>query len=85
MVKDENDHSDKSRAAQGCRAGRGELYTIAAATRFDFGGKNLTAYGGLFPVATMLENPWTTIPGDGLRTFPTPFGWLAVLHLKVAT
>src|SRR5271157_4065849 len=28
---------------------------IAASTSFDFDGKNLTPYGGLFPVATMLE------------------------------
>jgi hypothetical protein len=26
-----------------------------ASTPFDFGAKNLTPYGGLFPVATMLE------------------------------
>jgi len=28
---------------------------IGASTRFDFSGKNLTPYGGLLPVATMLE------------------------------
>jgi hypothetical protein len=28
---------------------------IGASTPYDFAGKNLTAYGGLLPVATMLE------------------------------
>ena len=30
-------------------------HKIAASTPFDFGAKNLTPYGGLFPVATLLE------------------------------
>jgi Transposase DDE domain group 1 len=55
MVKDENEHSGKNRAPQGDRADSREPYKIAAATPFDFGGKNLTPYGGLLPVATMLE------------------------------
>ena len=55
MVKDENEHSEKSRAKQGCRADSPEPYKIGASTPFDFGAKNLTPYGGLFPVATMLE------------------------------
>ena len=33
----------------------GFRYKIAASTPFDFGAKNLTPYGGLFPVSTMLE------------------------------
>src|ERR1019366_9563421 len=32
-----------------------EPYQIGVSTPFDFGDKNLTPYGGLFPVATMLE------------------------------
>src|SRR5882672_10421475 len=32
-----------------------EAYKIGAGTLFDFQGKNLTAYGGLLPVAAMLE------------------------------
>jgi hypothetical protein len=28
---------------------------IGASTPFDFTGRNLTAYGGLLPIATMLE------------------------------
>jgi Transposase DDE domain group 1 len=55
MVKNENEHSEKSRAKQGCPAISPEPYKIGASTPFDFGAKNLTPYGGLFPVATMLE------------------------------
>jgi Transposase DDE domain group 1 len=55
MVKDENEHSEKTRAKQGCPADSPEPYKIGASTPFDFGAKNLTPYGGLFPVATMLE------------------------------
>jgi len=32
-----------------------EANKINASTPYDFEGKNLTAYGGLLPVATMLE------------------------------
>jgi Transposase DDE domain group 1 len=55
MVNDENEHSGKTRSKQGNRAASPEPYKIAASTPFDFGAKNLTPYGGLFPVATMLE------------------------------
>ena len=55
MVKNENEHSEKTRTKQGCAADRPEPYKIAASTPFDFRAKNLTPYGGLFPVATMLE------------------------------
>ena len=55
MVNKESQHSEKTRAKQGLPADRPEPYKIAASTLFDFGAKNLTPYGGLFPVATMLE------------------------------
>ena len=55
MVKNESQHSEKTRAKQGVPADSPEPYKIAASTPFDFGAKNLTPYGGLFPVATMLE------------------------------
>jgi len=55
MVKNEKQHIEKTRAKQGCPADSPEPYKIAASTSFDFGAKNLTPYGGLFPVATMLE------------------------------
>jgi hypothetical protein len=55
QVKNENKHSEKNRVPQGARAPIPEPNKIAASTPFDFDGKNLTPYGGLFPVATMLE------------------------------
>ena len=55
MVKNESQHSEKTRAKQGLPTDSQEPYKIAASTPFDFGAKNLTPYGGLFPVATMLE------------------------------
>ena len=55
MVKNESQHSEKTRAKQGVPTDSREPYKIAASTPFDFGAKNLTPYGGLFPVATMLE------------------------------
>ena len=55
MVKNRNKGSEKSPAKQGSAAVAPEPNKINASTPFDFSGKNLTAYGGLFPVATMLE------------------------------
>ena len=55
MVNKESQHSEKTSAKQGLPADSPEPYKIAASTLFDFGAKNLTPYGGLFPVATMLE------------------------------
>lgn len=45
----------KKRAAQGVDAVSSEPLKIGASTPYDFTGRNLTAYGGLLPVATMLE------------------------------
>src|SRR2546430_7652090 len=55
MVKNEKQHIEKTRAKQGFPADSPEPYKIAPSTPFDFGAKNLTPYGGLFPVSTMLE------------------------------
>jgi len=46
---------DKTPARQGAEAVNAEPNEIGASTPYDFEGKNLTAYGGLLPVATMLE------------------------------
>jgi hypothetical protein len=46
---------DKPPAKQGAQAALTEPNKIGASTPYDFEGKNLTAYGGLLPVATMLE------------------------------
>ena len=48
-------HSEKTRVQQGPDVDRPEPNRINASTPFDFSGKNLTPYGGLLPVATMLD------------------------------
>jgi hypothetical protein len=48
-------NTDKSPPEQGAAAILSEPNKIGAATPFDFEAKNLTAYGGLLPVATLLE------------------------------
>ena len=54
-VKNKKKHNDKTRIQQGFPADVREPNKIAASTHYDFKGKHLTPYGGLFPVATMLE------------------------------
>ena len=54
-MKNRQQDSAKNRAHQDADTTQSEPYSIGAATPFDFEGKNLTAYGGLLPVATMLE------------------------------
>ena len=49
------EHSDKRPAKQGAEEVIAEPNKIGASTPYDFEAKNLTAYGGLLPVATMLE------------------------------
>jgi hypothetical protein len=49
------ENTDKTRAKQGAGEVTTEPNKIGASTPFDFDAKNLTAYGGLLPVATMLE------------------------------
>ena len=55
MVLRSPQHSEETRAPQGTERDKPEPNKIGASTRFDFSGKNLTPYGGLLPVATMLE------------------------------
>ena len=55
MVINGNERSAKKPAKQGPGADIPEPIRINASTHFDFQGKNMTAYGGLLPVATMLE------------------------------
>lgn len=55
MVTNENKHSDKARVKQGSEEAAPEPNKINASTPYDFNGKNLTPYGGLLPVITMLE------------------------------
>ena len=46
---------DKTSAKQGAEAVISEPNKIGSSTPYDFDSRNLTAYGGLLPVATMLE------------------------------
>jgi len=55
MVTNKKKHSEKRPAKQGPPAVTPSPNKIGASTPYDFRGKNLTAYGGLLPVATMLE------------------------------
>jgi Transposase DDE domain group 1 len=55
MVTNRIQHSGKEPVKQGAGAMAPEPNKIGASTPFDFSGKNLTPYGGLLPVATMLE------------------------------
>jgi hypothetical protein len=55
MVNDRNQDTLRGLAKQGVRDGSPEPNKIGASTPYDFGAKNLTAYGGLLPVAALLE------------------------------
>ena len=54
-MNNKKEHSDKRPAKQGPEEVIAEPNKIGASTPYDFEAKNLTAYGGLLPVATMLE------------------------------
>jgi hypothetical protein len=54
-VNDNRKHSEKTPARQGSEAVLPEPLKIGASTPYDFSARNLTAYGGLLPVATMLQ------------------------------
>src|SRR5213594_483931 len=55
MVKRGKKDNRKTPAGQAFQAPDSEANKIGASTPYDFTGKNLTAVGGLLPVATMLE------------------------------
>jgi len=55
MVTNREEHSEKTPAKQGPQEASPEPNRIGASTPYDFAGKNLTPYGGLLPVITMLE------------------------------
>ena len=55
MVRGREKNSRKHRGKQAPQTSDCEANKIGASTPYDFSGKNLTPYGGLLPVATMLE------------------------------
>ena len=54
-MNNKTEHSDNRPVRQGTGEDIPEPNKIGASTPYDFAGKHLTAYGGLLPVATMLE------------------------------
>jgi hypothetical protein len=55
MVTVSSKHSGKTPVPQASQEVSPEPHKISSSSPYDFEGKNLTPYGGLFPVATMLE------------------------------
>src|ERR1035437_1183158 len=55
MVTHENQDTRFRRSPQGSEGPTSEPNKINSSTPYDFSGKNLTPYGGLLPVITMLE------------------------------
>jgi Transposase DDE domain group 1 len=55
MVTSSTQHSENKPVKQGSGSTSPEPNKIGASTPFDFSGKNLTPYGGLLPLATMLD------------------------------
>ncbi len=55
MVNHRKQHTRRKAAKQGVPDNTPGPNRISACTPYDFHGKNLTPYGGLLPVATMLE------------------------------
>ena len=55
MVNEQEQNSGRRPSNQGVRDVIPEPNKINASTPYDFNGKNLTPYGGLLPVITMLE------------------------------
>jgi hypothetical protein len=55
MVNNKNEDTHKTPAKQGTQRVISRPLKIGASTPYDFTGSNMTAYGGLLPVAAMLE------------------------------
>ena len=55
MVTNKRQHSSEARARQSLQKTSPIPNEIKAFTPYDFSAKNLTPYGGLLPVATLLE------------------------------
>jgi hypothetical protein len=55
MVTNRKEHTPKGPGKQASDVVIPKPIKIGASTPYDFRGSNLTAYGGLLPVATMLE------------------------------
>jgi len=70
MVIDRNQDTLPEPAKQGVQDVPSGPNKIGASTPYDFAGKNLTAYGGLLPIATMLEKLGFRQLVEGTLTVP---------------
>ena len=86
MVNNSEQDSEKRRIPQGAQTIIPQLNKIGASTPYDFDGKNLTAYGGPSPVATMLEKlaELGAKAATFLRPRSSPPGWVHALARKRA-
>ena len=77
MVTDEKQDSEKTPVKQGPRNASPEPNKIGASTAFDFTGRNLTPYGGLLPVITMLEKlGFQSLVEQTLTSKRIPMPWI---------
>lgn len=87
MVKHDEQDSEKTPAIQGGQIRNAKPNEIGASTPFDFGARNLTAYGGLLPVITMLERlGFQQLVADGITcerrtTSMAPYQFLLAMVL----
>ena len=72
MVTKRKQHSSRRPVKQGPAVTPSQPNKIGAFTPYHFRGKNLTPYGGLLPVATLLRE--TRLPGAGGRNHHDPAG-----------
>ena len=73
MVTNRKQHNSESRSKQALSNDYSHPNKIGASTPFNFSGKNITPYGGLLPVATMLEKlGFQTLVEQTLTIFRIP-------------
>jgi hypothetical protein len=60
-VNDRRQDNVETRANQGVGVALSEAYKIGASTPYDFDSKNLTAYGGLLPIAAKCDEMQTRL------------------------
>ena len=86
MVTDKKKDNCKKPEKQGSEDSASEPNKINASTPYDFNGKNLTPYGGLLPVITMLEKLGfqfeRMIEPPQEHTALKLFGWSSPTHVQ---
>src|SRR5439155_23380301 len=84
MVKRSRQDSEKKPAKQGPQEVIPEPNKIGSSTPYDFEGKNLTPYGGLLPVATMLEKLGFRQVVEETVTVKRALRWMAAYKFVLA-